>query len=482
MTELKDASRIARNSMFLSVSTIINNIIGLILAVCIGRYLGKELFGSYIFAFSFVLLFATFTDWGFPELTTRELARDKSKASKYLGNLILLKSCFAFLTFGLILLAINLIDSSSSVKLAVGIVAVYMIAEYFGRFFDAVFNAFERMQFTAALTFLLKILILAGVLTAIRSGWALKEILLVYAASGAIYVAVGLWLISTKFAHPKYELDLTFCRNILKTAFPFALLYFFSIISEKIDITILKMISGSSAVGLYGAANRMIMAVVFIPVNLSVALYPAFSRFYQSARDALVKYYRKAFQFLLVLAFPLAVGTVILAERFILLFWGPKYIEATVALQILICRTVLVFLIPLLRIMLLACDRQKFFTVVVFGAIVLNVGLNLILIPRLSYIGASIAALLTTIATSCTYFLYISKHVCRIDLAKIIGKPLLAALLMGLLVWFIQDLNLILVVVLAAACYLAVILLLRTFAQEDLDLAKRLFRGMFQRA
>lgn len=481
MVEIEEVSRIAKNSTFLTVSTIINNLIGLILAVCIGRYLGKEGFGSYIFAFSFVALFAILTDLGLPDLSTREVARDKERAPKYLGNIILIKSFLAILTYGLIFCVVNLGGFPPSVKVAVYIVALYMIAEYFGKFFNSIFNAFERMEFTAGLTSLLKFFALVGVLTAIKLGYGLKEILWVYVLAGIIYVFICLRLISTKFAKPRYEIDLTFWKDIIRNSFPFALLWLFSIISSQVDITILRFIKGEAAVGLYGAATRMIMAVMFIPANLSTALYPAFSRFYQSAKDSLIKYYQKSFQFLLILALPLAVGTTILAKRFVLLFWGAEYAGSVIALQILIWRIAVIFLASLLAVLLISTDRQKLLTTIIFWVMILNIGLNLILVPHFSYIGASIAALLTGFASFYAPFIYLSKKIYRIDLKSLAIKPVSAVLLMGLFIYLLRDLNLFLLVTLSAVLYLLILFLLKTFTQQDIDLMKQLFRRAIPR-
>ena len=50
------------------------------------RYLGAEGFGILSFALAFTGIFGVFTNLGLSTLTVREVARDKSLASKYLGN------------------------------------------------------------------------------------------------------------------------------------------------------------------------------------------------------------------------------------------------------------------------------------------------------------------------------------------------------------------------------------------------------------
>ena len=107
---MNTVQRIAKNSLFLLASNIISKILGFFYVMYIARYLGAEGFGILSFALAFTGIFSVFSDLGLGSLTVREVARDKSLASKYLGNIAVMKIFLVIITFALLALTINLLS------------------------------------------------------------------------------------------------------------------------------------------------------------------------------------------------------------------------------------------------------------------------------------------------------------------------------------------------------------------------------------
>jgi len=83
--------RIAKNIRVLLVSQIASYILGFFFVMYTARYLGTEGFGILSFALASIGILWCFSDLGLNTLTVREVARDKSLASKYLGNIAVMK-------------------------------------------------------------------------------------------------------------------------------------------------------------------------------------------------------------------------------------------------------------------------------------------------------------------------------------------------------------------------------------------------------
>jgi len=81
--------RIAKNTGVLLVSQVVSYAIGFFFIMYTARYLGAAGFGVLSFALVFTGIFGVFADLGLRQLTVREVARDKSLAGKYLGNIAL---------------------------------------------------------------------------------------------------------------------------------------------------------------------------------------------------------------------------------------------------------------------------------------------------------------------------------------------------------------------------------------------------------
>ena len=79
---MNTVQRIAKNTAALFAAQVVVSILGLVLSIFIARNLGAVVFGKYSFALAFTAIFAVFSGLGFDTVRIREVARDKTQASK----------------------------------------------------------------------------------------------------------------------------------------------------------------------------------------------------------------------------------------------------------------------------------------------------------------------------------------------------------------------------------------------------------------
>ena len=144
---MNTVQRIAKNTGVLLISQLASYIIGFFFIMYTARYLGVAGFGILSFALAFTGIFGVFSDLGLSTLTVREVARDKSLAGKYLGNIAVMKLILVVVTFGLIALFINLLDYPEQTIMVVYLVALSVIFGAFSGMFNSVFQAYERMEY-----------------------------------------------------------------------------------------------------------------------------------------------------------------------------------------------------------------------------------------------------------------------------------------------------------------------------------------------
>ena len=104
--------RVARNTSFLTISQIINYGEGFVYVILLARYLGPQGLGVWNFAVALIAVVSILANFGLTTITTREVARDTSKASKYAANLIPIGLLFALLTTSLIVVFVNALGYS----------------------------------------------------------------------------------------------------------------------------------------------------------------------------------------------------------------------------------------------------------------------------------------------------------------------------------------------------------------------------------
>jgi len=468
--------RIAKNVAFLYIAYIITSVLSILLTVVIARNLGDITFGRYSFAFAFTAIFAVFLDLGFNTLVVRDVARDKSMAPKYLGNIIIIKAILSVAIFGFISLTISLMDYPHDTTTAVLILGIYIIFTALADIFRVTFRAFERMEYEALVSVVSRLIIVSLGLAAVFLGYGLVEITLVFAIGGIFDFIFSFFLCGKKFAKPRLEIDLHFWKRAVKIALPIGFLSIAAIIYIKIDTVMLSLMKGDDVVGWYNAAYSLVLALQPIPPILMNALLPSMASFFISSRSSLEISYEKSLKYLLILGLPMAVGLALLASRIIPLFYGSEFTNSISALQILAWDVLLIFLFTPLAVVLISMDKQNQMAVVAAGCALINVILNIILIPRFSYIGAGIATLATETVLFGLYFYLVSKYLCKLPLHKIVARPMVACAIMAAFVCLFYGMNLGLLVVLAAALYFVVLYLTRGFTADDLDLLKEILR------
>ncbi|MCK5387080.1 MAG: flippase, partial [Gammaproteobacteria bacterium] len=253
-----------------------------LLIILIARNLGDVTFGKYSFTFAFTSLFVVFADFGLSTLTIREIARNREYAGKYLGNISLIKLLLSIITGIFIVISINLLDYPSDTILAVYFAGAYVIVNSFNQFLRAFFRAFEKMEYEAVTRITERILLFIAVASMLHFGYGLVPIISVFFIVSVFNFFVTIVLVLKRFVKPSYEIDLKFCRGIIKEAIPFSLAIAFSAIYFRIDTVMLSLMQSDNVVGWYSAAYQILEGGTMLSVSFVSAIFPFFSKMHNN--------------------------------------------------------------------------------------------------------------------------------------------------------------------------------------------------------
>jgi O-antigen/teichoic acid export membrane protein len=473
---MNTVQRIAKNTGALAFSQLITSILGFFLFIYLARYLGEVGFGKYSFALSFTTLFTIIANLGINNYIIREVARNKELTNQYLTNVSVIKLVLSFITFGLIVLTINLMDYPQDTTYAVYLFGVYTILTSFALMFRSIFQAYERMEYDAAVGIIEYIMLFPLVLFVLFSGFGLIELAYAYIFAGIVAVTISFSIVLIKIAKPKPTIDFSLWKTLIVGSIPFALNALFGILFFKIDTVMLSVLKDDAAVGIYNAAYNPLLALGVIPTVFITALYPVMSRYFVSSKDSLEIFTVLSSKYMAILGFPVAMGCFVLADRFIALFYAEQFSASIIAFQILAFFIPLRFVSSITGTLLTSINRQSIRTVSVGLSALFNIVLNAALIPYLSYIGASIATVLSEVLLYFIFIYCINKHYKKLELHKHFMKPLVASLVMGGFVLYFKDANLFLLIISAGIVYFVILALLRTFTKEDKNIFKQVVR------
>ncbi|MDP3066978.1 MAG: flippase [Methanobacteriaceae archaeon] len=470
---------IAKNSASLFVSQILSYLLIFFYILYVARYLGAEGFGILSLAISLTGIFGILVDMGLSTLMIREVARDKSKTNKFISNTALMKIILSFLVWVLLYLFVNVAGYPELVKNVVYLVYLSVLINAFSLIFTAVMQAEEKMEYVSLSAILNSVVMLSGTLMGIYYSLDILYFAALYVISNSLnflYLSlVYLW----KFNFPKIEVDFGFWKPTLKEAWPYGFTGLSGLLYTYVDSIMLSLIQGNLVVGWYSAAYRLMLITLFIPNAVNMAIFPLMSRLYVSSKDSLILINERYFKYMLILGIPLGFGTTILADKIILLVFGADFAPSVIVLQILIWTAVFTFAGATFSQLIQSINKQLLLTKISVMCLLINVVLNLILIPRYSYIGASIVTVLTEMILVSYMYYATFKLGYLIDTQKIIknlGKITFSALIMSSFLLYFQYLNFFLLVILAALIYFLVIYLTETFDKMDEQLFRQLMR------
>lgn len=465
---------IAKNSAVLLLSQIISYTLTFFSTIYIARYLGTDGFGILSFALAFAGMVSIFADMGLNTLIVREVARNKSSTDKYLTNVLVIKTILAVFTFLTVSVVINLLNYPPETILIVYLLAFSIILNSIFGIFNSIFQAYEKMEYQAVGQILNSVTIFVIVLTAIYLNLNVIAFAFNYLIASIIVLVYSVVVYLWKFHLPEIRVDLSFWKPTLKESSPYGLIGIFSMVYVWIDSLFLSLFQGNDAVGIYNAAYKLVMVFLFIPTIFNLSIFPVMSNFFIKSKKSLRRTVEKYFNFMVLIGTPLAVGCTILADKIIFTVFGAQFSGSIIALQILIWSILFIFLnSPFVQLMS-SIDKQRTLTKIVAICMIVNVILNLLFIPRFSYIAASIVTVITEFLVLSISLYAANKLDYRISKGqvKFILKVILASLVFGAFLFYFKNFNLPLIVLLAALIYLGVIYLTKCIEQEDIHLIK----------
>jgi O-antigen/teichoic acid export membrane protein len=179
-----------------------------------------------------------------------------------------------------------------------------------------------------------------------------------------------------------------------------------------------------------------------------------------------------------LISFPLGVGITLLSQNIILLIYGKQYENSIIALQILIWSGIFTFLYTAYAQLLLSIGKQTTLTKITGFCMILNVLLNLLLIPKFSYIGASFVTVVTEF-TLLSFIFTIANNMGYVTFKQLKDtiKVIFASLIMGIFIFLFSELTLSILVPLSGIIYFGILFFIKTFDKEDLLLIKNFLKS-----
>lgn len=389
--------KVITNTSWLFLERILRMGVALIVGVWVARYLGPHQFGILSYAQAMVALASPIASLGLDNIVVRNIIRNIEDRDKILGTAFMMKLIASTLSIiGVIIITFMLRPSDLVTTTLVAITSIGVILQsvdvidyWFQSQVQSKFVSISRST-SYIVSSILKIILIV-----------LNADLIYFAVATAVECLVSAILLlvmykKQKLAVLKWKLDLNIMKDLLKDSWPLILSGMTIIIYMKVDQIMLGNILNDEAVGIFTAATRLSECWYFIPTILMVSFAPTISESFNK-RDY-INYYKKIqtlMNILASIAIVISIPVTFVAPIVIRILYGDGYTESATVLSIHIWASIFVFLGVARNPYLINENLTKFsFASTALGGIV-NIILNMLLIPNYGAIGASFTTLIS---------------------------------------------------------------------------------------
>lgn len=387
--------KIAKNMSWLLLERLVVMATALTVGIYTVRYLGAAQFGKLSYAYSFVNIFEGLAKLGLDSVVIRNLVQNAQPVEKILGATFTLKSCALLGAVGISIGSFLSFNSDPTTNLLLIIIA-----------FSLLFNSLDGIDFW------FQSKVMSQKVAQVRIGQFLissgLKLTFIYFQLSVIFFA-GLYVLENAFkalgflwtysrAEQKilrWRWDKKVAGVLLRDAWPLILSSMMIILYMRVDQVMLGIISGDKAVGFYSAAIRFSEVWYFIPIIICSSVFPAVIKAKALSAEVYQRRLQYLYDFLIWVSLILALGVSLVAYPLIDFLLGADFRPAALILIVHVWALPFVFLGVARSQWLIAENLTQFtFATTSFGAVV-NIALNLWLIPSYAGLGAALATLIS---------------------------------------------------------------------------------------
>ena len=367
---------------------------------------GERAYGMYFSLLSFTLIFQIINDFGIQNFNNKNIAQHEHLLEKYFSNILVLKLLLTLVYALVVGLAGWLAGYSAEYTYLLALLTASQVLNSFVLFLRSNVSGLQRYYADSFLSVLdrLVLIVVCGALLWGGSWWSLgvfRVEWLVYAQIFAYLITAftALWFLRDRLglAHfTRLRLNRSFLLLLLRGSAPYALTVFLMSVYTRLDSVMIERLlpDGANEAGLYASAYRLLDASVMVGYLTASLLLPMFARLLKE-RAAVLPLVRLSFSVVWVLATTVAAGVWMYREPMMHLLYAHATPYSGALLGWLMWSFPAVVAMYIFGTLLTANGSMREMNILFVGSVVLNLALNLALIPEYKALGSAWATLAT---------------------------------------------------------------------------------------
>lgn len=485
-TPMSPYKKFTKDVGLVGITQVVSVLKGLILLPILTKTLGAEMYGTWALIISAVSLLMPLALLQLGFAMTRFLAAEKDKA-KICKGFYSIFAASSFTAFALSLLIFLLAeplsvavfggaDAAYFVKLAAFLVLLMTLDQVIIEYF----MAFRQMGRYAVFSILQTVGEVLLTIYLVLSGYGLFGAIVSLLVVRALLFAAGVLVVGREVRVSKPSIAVI--KSYLGFSLPMIpamLCYWVVNLSDRYVIGYFMDVGD---VGIYSAAYGLGSLVAFFWSPLSVTLLPAITRLYENNDIQELKNHLKySFKFYLMFAIPSVFGLSILSKSMLTALTTPEFVSGYLIVPIVALATILFNCSSIGMNVVVLHKRTKLVGIIYVISALINIAMNIILVPIFGILGAAIATLVTFAAhLSIVGVIGFRRLPFDIDLIFII-KSAISSCVIGVIILRLSPLGIVDILIsvgVVTVIYFGVLILLKGFTKEEYMLLKDIVRAI----
>lgn len=435
------ADSVLKNQIFNVSIQILNILILLVSIPYITRLFGPTILGKINFAGSIVQYFFLIATVGIPIYATREIARyrdDINLLRKKFKEITILQIIFTLIATLLYLVIVFMCDDFRKDIYIYLFLGIQIISNSFD--FSWFIQGLEKYRYTAITNFISKLINLILIFTLLKSRGDYNIYTFITGITFVINNLINLVIVTYLLKDFKNIKKINIEFKSLKLHVYSLSIFFISDIATNIytimDQTMIGALDSSAAVSYYSMSVKLINIILRVITSIIVVMIPRISNsINKNTVTEIKKYINISIKGVYLLSIPSIFGILAIGEEIVILFLGEEYIKSILAFKAISILLIIKSLSEILSMqVMIPYGREKKFTLMLIVASFINFVLNLILIPKCSYVGATISTLITEVFITSWLYLEAKSIVGTLDAIFKIWKMLIPSIIFYLII------------------------------------------------
>jgi O-antigen/teichoic acid export membrane protein len=372
-------------------NTILISGLGALATRLITIHVGPTNYGLFVTALTFVSSVMLLTDLGITAIMGRDIAKNPNGASEILGQNLGFRLTLSVLVIPLVIFIGLILYKAPSLRWTLVLFAISVPFNAIQAISLGYYVASIRNYVASGFAFLQQVIFVAGVAIAIPNGFGIIGCATSYLVATAVS-GVAAYFYVRKELRFKPLFDLRSWREVFARSASLGAIQVINLLYLRADTLLLSKMAKPRAVGLYGVAYSFINFVVVAPSLILTSVMPLMAT---SSGEKFGRLLRRTEHSMAVLGAAAVMITVLFAPQSIAILSGHRFLGASTALRLLGLSCYFSFLNTALGFAAVSCNRHHRLVVVSAVGLVLNVALNIVLIPRYGINGSALATLIS---------------------------------------------------------------------------------------